>query len=133
MSRENIELAAQAVDALGRRDADCLIRLVDAEVEWRSFFAELGEGGVYRGSDGIRQYLSDLDDAFEILRGDIDEAIGVGDVVVLIGHVHYRGKASGIEAETTAGWMFKFHGSKIVRFRAFPEPEQALESVGLEE
>lgn len=107
--------------------------LADSEIEWRSFFAELGEGGVYRGHDGTRRYLSDLDEAWEIARADVDDELAVGDVVVLIGRIHYRGKGSGIETESPAGWMLKFRRGKVVCFRAFREPEQALETVGLQE
>ena len=57
MSQENVELAGQVLDALPRRDVSRLIALSDPEVEWQSFFAEvaLGEGGGYRGHDGIRR------------------------------------------------------------------------------
>jgi hypothetical protein len=56
--------------------------LSDPAVEWHSFLA-LSAGGVYRGFDGTRQYMSDLDDAFEIGRAEVDEAVAVADVVVL--------------------------------------------------
>jgi ketosteroid isomerase-like protein len=131
MSRATVELAAQVMDALGRRDLGRVIALTDPEVEWHSFFAELGDGGVYRGHDGTRQYMRDLNDAWEIVRADVDSRLGVGDVAVLIGRIHYRGRSSGIETETPAGWMLKFRHGRVVCFRAFREPEQALEAVGL--
>jgi len=131
MSRETVELAGQVMDALGRRDLPRLIALADPEVEWHSFFAELGDGGVYRGHDGTRQYMRDLNDAWEIVRADVAGRIGVGDVALLIGCIHYRGRASGIETETPAGWMLKFRRGRLVCFRAFREPEQALEAMGL--
>jgi ketosteroid isomerase-like protein len=131
VSQENVELAGQVMDALGRRDLQCVIALTDPEVEWHSFFAELGDHGLYRGHDGIRQYLSDLDDAWEILRADVDDGVGVGDVAVLLGRIHYRGRFSGIETEAPAGWMLKFRDGRAVCIRAFREPEQALEALGL--
>ena len=133
MSQENVELAHQVMDALSRRDVSGLIALADPEIEWHSFFAELGEGGVYRGHDGTRRYLSDLSDAWEIVRADVDDGIGVGDVALLVGRIHYRGRGSGVEDESPAGWMLKFRQGKVVCFRAFREPEQALEAAGLRE
>ena len=134
MSRENVEqLARQVMDALSRRDVARLIAFADPEVEWHSFFAELGEGGVYRGHDGTRRYLSDLTEAWEIVRADVDDGLGVGDVAVLVGHIHYRGKGSGIEAESAAGWILKFRDAELLLFRAFRDPEQALEAAGLSE
>lgn len=131
MSRDTVELARQVVEALSRRDLATLIAFADPEVEWHSFFAELGEGGVYRGHEGTRQYMSDLSEAWEIVRADVDDALGVGDVAVLVGRIHYRGKGSGIETETPAGWMLKFRQGRVTCFRAFREPEEALEAVGL--
>jgi ketosteroid isomerase-like protein len=133
MGRDNIKLAREVMDALSGGDYARLVALADPEVEWRSFFAELGEGGVYRGLEGMRRYLDDLADAWEIVRADVDDEVGVGDVVLLVGRIHYRGKGSGAEDETPAGWMLKFRQGKVVRFRAFREPEKALEAAGLRE
>ena len=55
-------------------------------------FAELGEGGVYRGHEGTRRYMNDLSEAWEIARADVDDAVGVGDVALLAGRIHYRGR-----------------------------------------
>jgi ketosteroid isomerase-like protein len=126
-----IELARQLIAALNRRDLSMLTSRADPDVEWHSFFAQLGEGGVYRGHDGARRWLRDLDDAWEIVRAEVDDEIAVGDVAVLTGRIHYRGKGSGIETETPAGWMLKFRDGKVTLFRAFRDPEQALEAVGL--
>ena len=75
--------------------------------------------------------MSDLNDAWEIVRADVDEGLGVGNIALLVGRIHYRGKASGVETESPAGWMFKFRDDRVVLFRAFREPDQALEAVGL--
>jgi hypothetical protein len=77
--------------------------------------------------------MSDLNDAFEIGRAEVDDALGVGDVALLVGRIHYRGKGSGVESESPTGWMLKFRNGKVLCFRAFREPEQALEAVGLSE
>jgi ketosteroid isomerase-like protein len=133
MSQETLEWADQVMEALGRRDLATLLACADPEVEWHSFFAELGQGGVYRGHDGTRQYMRDLDDAWEIVRADTDDVIAVGDVAVFVGRIHYRGKGSGIETDTAAGWMLKFRDEKLIRFRAFRNPEEALARLGLSE
>jgi ketosteroid isomerase-like protein len=88
---------------------------------------------VYRGHDGTRRYMNDLDDAWEVGRGEVDDALGVGDIAVLVGRIHYRGKGSGVESTSPAGWMLRFRNGKVLCFRAFREPEQALEAVGLSE
>jgi uncharacterized protein len=133
MSQENVELARKVLATLGTRDPVRLTALSDPEVEWHSFFA-LGEaGGVYRGHEGTRRYMQDLADTWEIGAPEVDDMLGIGDVVVLVGRIHYRGKGSGAESTSPAGWMLKFRNGKVLRFRAFREPTQALEAVGLEE
>jgi ketosteroid isomerase-like protein len=131
MSQQTLELARQAMDALSRRDLARLIALADPDIEWHSFFAALTEEGMYRGHEGTRRYMHDLDDAWEVVRADLDDALAVGDVAVLVGRIHYRGRNSGAETETPVGWMLKFRDGKLLRFRAFREPEHALEAVGL--
>jgi ketosteroid isomerase-like protein len=133
MSQEILELGYRAMATLSRGDLPGLIALADPEVEWHSFFAELGEGGVYHGHDGTRHYLRDLKEAWEVVRADIDDGLAVGDVALFVGRIHYRGKGSGIETETAAGWMLRFRQGKVLRFRAFREPGRALGAVGLSE
>src|SRR3954451_23417465 len=118
MSRENVELAREGLASLGTRDAARLIALSDPEVEWHSFFA-LGEDGVYCGHEGTSRYMSDLSDAWEVARAEIDDALGISDFAILVGRIHFRGKGSGIESASPAGWMLKFRGGKLLRFRAF--------------
>src|SRR5688572_18802179 len=120
----------EVLDALSRRDVSRLIELSDPEVEWHSFFV-LGEGDAYRGHDGTRQYMRNLDDASEIGRADVDDVLSIDNVAVLVGRIHYRGKGSGVESEEPVGWMLKFRNGKLLCFRAFREPAQALETVGL--
>jgi ketosteroid isomerase-like protein len=50
-----------------------------------------------------------------------------------VGRLHYRGKVSGIETEAPMGWVYRFRQGKVVYLRAFRDPEQALEAVGLSE
>ena len=53
--------------------------------------------------------------------------------MVLVGRIHYRGKASGVEAESKSGYILKFRDGRLLRFRPFREPEAALEAVGRRE
>jgi ketosteroid isomerase-like protein len=130
MSQANLLLAHEVIDAVERRDAERLVELTDSDVEWRSAFVAGKEGG-YRGHAGMREYVTDMNDAWDIVRLDVDHEIGVGDVVVFVGRIHYRGKGSGVEAESESGYMLKFRDGRVVTFRPFRDPEAALEAVGL--
>lgn len=132
MSRETIDAARRVMAALGERDFSALVEMADPEVEWHSFFAELGEGGVYRGREGMQRYVDDLSEAWDMVSAEVDDAIAVGSVALLVGRIRYRGKASGLETATSAGWILKFRDGRVVMFRAFREPEHALEAIGLQ-
>ena len=133
MSQENVALARKVLETLGTRDAERLVALSDPEVEWHSFFAFGEGGGTYRGHDGTRTYMRDLADAFEIGRAEVDDALGVDGVAVLVGRIHYRGKGSGVESALPTGWVLKFRAGRVLYFRAFREPALALAAVGLSE
>ena len=127
MSTENVEVARRLLGAIELGDVSCMIELTDPQVEWRSFFAELGEGGEYHGHSGIRQYVSDLAESWEVLHPEADSLLYVGALVIGVGRIRYRGKESGAESELPAGWLFKFRSGKVRRFWAFRDPEQTLE------
>jgi ketosteroid isomerase-like protein len=129
MSQGNVELARKVLEGLATQDPDTLIELSHPDVEWHSFFA-LGEGGVYRGHEGTRRYMSDLADAWEVGRAEVDDALGIADIAVLVGRIHYRGKGSGVESAAAAGWMLRFQAGKLLCFRAFRDPADVLAAVG---
>src|SRR3954468_1361772 len=133
MSQEHVEMVGGAIDAVSRQDVARLIELADPEVEWHSFLAQLGEGGVYHGHDGLRRYAKDLSDAWEFLRTDVDDVLAVGAVVVVVGRLRYRGKGSGVETESAAGYVTRFRDGRLVYMRAFRDPEEALMALGLSE
>jgi ketosteroid isomerase-like protein len=130
MSEENLGRVRELINAVERQDLSRLIDLTDPDVEWHSVLAQLGEGGVYHGHDGMRRYVKDLNDAWEIMRAEIDDALTVGAVVVVVGKIHYRGRGSGVETRSPAGYVVKFRQGRVVYMRAFRDPEQAFESLG---
>ena len=132
MSRENLELAHAAVDAVAQMDPARLVEITDPHVEWHSFLAQIGEGGVYRGHDGMRQYATDLREAWDTFQATVVDSLAVGDVVLLVSQLRYRGRGSGVDAESPAGHMIKIRNGKIVLMRSFRDPEKALEAVGRE-
>jgi ketosteroid isomerase-like protein len=133
MSQENLRLAGELVDAVARQDLPRLIELTDPEVEWQSFMAHLGQHGAYRGHDGMRQYVRDIGDAWEFLHAELDQAISVGEVVLLVGQLRYRGRGSGAETTSAAGYVVRFREGRVVLMRALRDPERALGAVGLSE
>ena len=127
MSDLTIRLAHEVIDAVERRDEATLLQLTHPEVEWHSAFAV---SGLYEGHAGIRRYVRDMMDAWDVVRLDVDRELDVGDVVVFIGHIQYRGKGSGVAGESRSGYVLKFRDNRVTLFRPFREPERALEELG---
>jgi ketosteroid isomerase-like protein len=125
-----IDLARRALSLLSEGEFEDLIAMTDPDVKWHSFFAELGKSGVYTGHEGMREYTRDLRDAWDLVRVELDDALEVGNMALLVGRIHYRGKTSGVETREPAGWSLSFRNGKVVEFRAFRDPERALQDIG---
>jgi ketosteroid isomerase-like protein len=132
MAEKLLDLARHILELIGERDVEALIELAAPDVEWYSLFA-IGEGGVYRGHEGIRHYMRDVVDAWDVGHAEIDGGFEVNDITVFVGRIRYRGQGSGVEGATPTGWVLKFRDGKLVRFRAFQDPAAAFEAVGLSE
>ena len=126
---DNSATVRALMDAIGRRDIDRLLELTDPEIKWVSFFA-FAAGGEYHGHDALREYVRDISDAWDVIDPTIEDSLALGDLVIAVGHIHYRGRGSGVDSRWSAGWVFKFREGRVILFRAFSDPEQALEAVG---
>ena len=71
MSEENVEAFKRAVDAYNRREIDAFLEEFDPEAEWHSLTQVMfgGEQAVFRGREGIREGVRDIDDALADMPG----------------------------------------------------------------
>src|SRR5262245_53363109 len=127
-----------AIEAFNRRDVDALLRLIHPDVVLKTAIASMeGEGGVYHGHEGVRQWSRDLDEVVEDLHGELNELYDLGDGRYLCaGRFHGRGKVSGTEFDTPMAWVYIAEQTdddeRFVRYEAYFEREQALQSLGLD-
>jgi ketosteroid isomerase-like protein len=70
-------------------------------------------------------------DSFEGARVEFEEFIEQGDMVVVIGTLHGRGRGSGADVERRQGYIWTIRDGKAVRFEWFNDPREALEAAGL--
>jgi ketosteroid isomerase-like protein len=133
VSQENVEVVRRIAAAVGGREVSVFLELTDPTVEWHTSLSVVSKGGAYHGHEGVRQYVRDLDEAFQLYEVDLDGLLGVGDLVLAVGRIRYRGHASGIEMEAPVGWVFRFRDRKVLYLRAFRDPEQTLEALGMAE
>ena len=123
-------VAQEIFTAITHHDTARLVELTTDDVEWHSFFAVGTTGGIYAGHEGIERYIANVADAWEDVVAETEDTLVAGEVLVVIGVLHFRGRQSGVENNVSAGWMFRFRGGRVAHFRAFQDPERALQAVG---
>ena len=135
MSQGNVEAFKRGLEAGNRGDVETLLQELDPEVEWHSALHAFlgGEQTVFRGHDGVRDMLRDLNDAFSEIHIEISEIRDLGDRLVAIGRNRARGKESGAETVTPLAFVTEVKNGKAISIRAFLDPKEALEAAGLRE
>ncbi|MBA3261346.1 MAG: nuclear transport factor 2 family protein [Thermoleophilaceae bacterium] len=88
----NVEIVRRGFEMFNARAVEELVALCDPECEWLPFRAQL-EGIVYRGHEGIRQFVRDMDEDWQVFRIDPIEFHEHDDRVGVIGHVNALGRA----------------------------------------
>jgi ketosteroid isomerase-like protein len=135
MSRENVEVFERAVEANNRGDYEALLAEIDPDVEWHAVFQVMfgGQATVCRGHEGVREYLRDLDEGFDVRHIEISELRDVGKRIVAIGRVRGRGRISGAELDSPISFVAEFRDGKVVRMSDYLDSKEALKAAGLSE
>jgi uncharacterized protein len=126
MSKENVEVVRRAFAAFNERAVEDLIDLSDPECEWMPFRAQL-EGMTYRGHEGVRQFVRDMDEDWEAFRIDPVEFHERDDRVVVIGQVNALGRGSGVDVDSVAGFVFELRSGRLAKLISYSDPAAALE------
>ncbi|HSJ17290.1 MAG TPA: nuclear transport factor 2 family protein [Solirubrobacterales bacterium] len=133
MSQENVEAFKRAIEAYNRRDIDTFLEMFEPMVETRPLtLAMFGqEATVYRGHEGIRQFIRDVDEALSQLQVEPLEIRDLGERIVASGRLRARGRASGAEIESPISWLVEFKNGRVIRMRDYLDFTEALEAAGL--
>jgi ketosteroid isomerase-like protein len=134
MSQENVEAVRRSLDGWNRGDIDAWLQSAHPEIEWSSEVARRLEGAetVYCGPAGMRRYWDDWHSVWDVTI-HLSEIRDLGDTVLAIAEVQTRGGASGIDIERPVAYVFEFDGGLARKARAYLDPREALEAVGLSE
>jgi ketosteroid isomerase-like protein len=136
MSEENVEAFKRAVAATNRGDVEAVLTDLHPEVEWHAFMEELlgGEGRVYSGHAGVREFFGDFNESFDQLHWEYPDIRDLGDRVLAIGTFRARGRMSGAEAETPLGVLVDYNTDGVATVvLSTADPRDALEAAGLSE
>jgi ketosteroid isomerase-like protein len=128
MSEENIEVVRRAHETFNSHDVEGLVALAHPDCEWLPFRAQL-EGITYRGHEGVRQFVRDMDADWKSFRIDPLEFHDRGDSVAVVGHVSAVG-SGGAAIDSDAGFLFGLRDGRILTIVSHSDPAAALEELG---
>ena len=129
MSQENVEIVRRMYDTYLRGDGETARAALHPEVEWDS--RHHPDGRVYRGHDGVRQFFRDWYSLWEHTSVRPLEFLDAGDQVVVI--TSETTKSSGPEITERHAEIYTLRDGAVIHWRAFLDPAEALEAVGLSE
>ena len=134
MSRENVEIVRQVMDAEARGDLESIFALYDEDIEWdvsRAGGPAAGQIGILRGHDGVRTWLRTWYEGFEKVTYEIDELIDAGERVFVVMTMRGRGRESGVDVHTVLYGAWTMRDRKVAGVVWFQDRGEALEAAGL--
>jgi ketosteroid isomerase-like protein len=89
-----------------------------------------GADNVFRGREGVRRFWDEWHSVWD-LTVDVSEIRDLGDTVLTIGRNRARGSGSGVNLDVRMAYVGEVEGGLIRRLRAYHDPDEAFEAVGL--
>lgn len=129
---ENVALVRRSLEAICRWDVDTLLELYAPDVQLLPLTGTRVESGGYRGHDGLREYMSEARDLWDVLEPVGEVFTELGDHVLVTGRCRVRGRSSGAESNPVCAWAICVRDGRIVSHRACQSYEEALRVVGVE-
>ena len=131
MSQENVEIVRAWYDAFNREDWDAMLK--DAAPGFEvDFSRSVGPFPGVFGLDQIRRLVEDFRETWESAWLEPHEFIEAGDLVVVPGTQHVKGRG-GIEVVARGAYVWTIRNGAIERMVMYQDKEDALEDLGLSE
>ncbi|HEV2728322.1 MAG TPA: SpoIIE family protein phosphatase, partial [Solirubrobacterales bacterium] len=128
--RERVE---RLYEAFNRRDAGTIRELCDERL---AFFPigtaeEIGRDAPYTGPEGLREYLNDVERAWDELQITPKVVERHGSSLLVRGRAYARGRALGIR-DMPVAWIWDLANGKFTRGEVFRDPEEAVRRLAAE-
>jgi ketosteroid isomerase-like protein len=126
---DELERARAVFAAWSGGEIEPMLEVWAADCELHSKVAGVveGQGGVFRGHEGIRAYSRELAEALGHLVFELAEMRRRGRLTLMIGHTAGRGRASGVELDVPIFWLSEQNDEgKNIWAQAFGDLDEAL-------
>jgi ketosteroid isomerase-like protein len=129
----NAEIVRRAWDAWIRGDVDGVLAVLDPEIEWdTTTFEGWPEAGVYKGHEGVREFLEAWRSSWDSFESGLEEIIDADtDVVVALAWQAGAGPGSRAPVRMEWGQVCHMRDGMVVRIEGWASHAGALESAGL--
>jgi ketosteroid isomerase-like protein len=118
-------LVSRLFNAFNQRDGETIVALCSNEMEFFAVTAEeVGRETPYRGADGMRAYLVDVERVWEELLITPSRVERRGERLLVIGRVYVRSRELGIR-DMPVAWIWKLDDGLFVRGEVFVDPDEA--------
>jgi ketosteroid isomerase-like protein len=124
------EVAARLFDAFNNRDQDAVLEMVHSDIVFEPVSAAVMSGGEpYRGHDGIRRYVSDVETYWDELTVRPVQIRAAGQVVVALGMTSGRGMMGSFKDAPTT-WVLKFKEGLVIHAQVFSDERNVHDALG---
>ena len=127
----NAEWVREAFERWNAGDRTPPLERFDPDVEIGTVIGDAFQGEPYRGHDGARAWLAALDENFETWKLTPEKWHERGDLLVVLGQIHARGRGSGIEFDQPIAWVAKFRDGKLLHMQTYFDHREALAAGGI--
>ena len=88
---------------------------------------------VFRGHDGLRNFIRERYEAFDRTEDDCQELIEAGEKVISVVTSRGRGRESGLDVEQTHYALWSIDAGRVTSVKWFGTLDEALEAAGQRE
>lgn len=125
MGDDGAALVGRLFRAFNERDTEAMTTLCAEGMELVAVTGkEVGRTDPYRGREGLRQYLADVEQVWEELRVTPSTVEQDGERLLVVGRVYVRSRELGIR-DMPAGWIWQLRDGRFVRGEVFADPDDA--------
>lgn len=126
------QVVIRLFEAFSQRRLQDVLSLLTEDVVFAPMTAQVTRAGEpYRGHEGMRSYIADVEEQWDKLILRPTQIKAAGNAVVALGLVSGRGAAGEFEDAPTT-WMFKFRGERVANIQIFSERSHVIEALGEE-
>ena len=122
---DNVAVVRRIYDATAIGDFEAVVRECDPEVEYVSLVSAVEGGRSYQGHEGMRQFFSDLREAWDVWIPQVERLESDGDAVLASGRRRYAGAGAELDMQFEWGQVFHLRNGKVLNGRLYGDQEEA--------